>query len=78
MSVFFQFPQDIGIGVANLFIMMASLEFAYFAAPRSAQSLFMTLLFFAIVAASYITAGYNYVLRKHGLALNFSVSVQTK
>jgi hypothetical protein len=58
--------------------MLASLEFAYFAAPRSAQSLFMTLLFFSIAVASYISAAYNDALSKYGLALNFSVSVQTK
>jgi hypothetical protein len=68
----------IGMGIAHVFIMLASLEFAYFGAPRSAQSLFMTLHFFAISAASYISAGYNNVLNKHGFALNFSVSVQTK
>ncbi len=78
LTVLAQFPQDIGVGLANLLIMLASLEFAYFGAPRSAQSLFMTLHFFAITAASYISAGYNYALDKHGFALNFSVSVQTK
>jgi hypothetical protein len=58
--------------------MLASLEFAYFAAPRSAQSLFMTIHLFAIVVASYITAGYNYALDKNGFALNFAVSVQMR
>jgi dipeptide/tripeptide permease len=43
MSVFFQFPQYVGIGLAEVFTSVASLEFAYLAAPRSAQSLIMSL-----------------------------------
>ncbi len=59
LSVFFQLPQNILMGFSELFAMVASYEFAYFAAPRSAQSLFMSLRFSAAGAASFISTAYS-------------------
>ena len=49
--------------------MVASCEYAYFAAPRSAQSLFMSLHFCAVGVASFIGAAYmaffSWIKSKH-------------
>lgn len=49
------------MGFSELFCIVASSEFAYFAAPRSAQSLFMSLRFAAAGIASFIGTGYRNV-----------------
>jgi dipeptide/tripeptide permease len=57
MSVFFQFPQYVGIGLSEVFTSVASLEFAYLAAPRSAQSLVMSLRFCSAGLSSFFGSG---------------------
>ena len=57
MSVFFQFPQYVGIGVSEVFTSVASLEFAYLVAPQSAQSLIMSLRFCSAGVSSFIGSG---------------------
>ncbi len=57
MSVFFQFPQYVGIGLSEVFTSVASLEFAYLAAPRSAQSLIMSLRFCSAGLSSFFGSG---------------------
>lgn len=57
MSVFYQFPQYIGIGLSEVFTSVASLEFAYLAAPRSAQSLIMSLRFCSAGLSSLFGSG---------------------
>lgn len=54
MSVFFQFPQYVAIGVSEVFASVASLEFAYLIAPTSAQSLIMSLRFSCAGISSFI------------------------
>ena len=53
MSIFYQFPQYIGIGLSEVFASVASLEFAYLAAPHSAQSLIMSLRFCSAGLSSF-------------------------
>ena len=57
MSVFYQFPQYVGIGLSEVFTSVASLEFAYLAAPRSAQSLIMSLRFCSAGLSSFFGTG---------------------
>jgi len=57
MSVFYQFPQYMGIGLSEVFTSVASLEFAYLAAPRSAQSLIMSLRFCSAGLSSFFGSG---------------------
>ena len=57
--------------------MVASFEFAYFAAPRSAQSLFMSSRFFFIGVSSLIGASSVALLPASTQDLNFSVSFIT-
>ncbi len=58
LSIFFQLPQYVFMGLAEVFATVASLEFAYLAAPRSAQSLFMSLQFCSLGLSSFIGNGY--------------------
>ncbi|UJR14008.1 hypothetical protein I4U23_001008 [Adineta vaga] len=58
MSIFYQFPQYIGIGLSEVFASVASLEFAYLAAPRSAQSLIMSLRFCSAGLSSFFGSFY--------------------
>lgn len=53
MSIFYQFPQYFGIGLSEVLTSVASLEFAYLAAPRSAQSLIMSLRFCSAGLSSF-------------------------
>ncbi len=57
MSIFYQFPQYISIGLSEVFASVASLEFAYLAAPRSAQSLIMSLRFCSAGLSSFFGSG---------------------
>ncbi|CAF4361887.1 unnamed protein product, partial [Adineta steineri] len=57
MSVYILSIQSICMGVSEVFAMVASYEFAYFAAPQSAQSLFMSLRFASIGVSSFIGSG---------------------
>ncbi|CAF3803016.1 unnamed protein product [Adineta steineri] len=58
MSVYILSIQSICMGVSEVFAMVASYEFAYFAAPQSAQSLFMSLRFASIGVSSFIGSGF--------------------
>lgn len=76
LSLFVQLPQTIGMGIAELFATTASYEFAYFAAPRSAQSLFMSLHFCSPGISSIIGTLYIDVFRTATVDINFSVSIK--
>ncbi|CAF1193166.1 unnamed protein product [Rotaria sordida] len=58
MSIFYQFPQYVGIGLSEVFTSVASLEFAYMAAPQSAQSLIMSLRFCSAGISSFFGSAY--------------------
>lgn len=75
LSIYAKLPQDITMGIAQLFALSASLEFAYFVGPRSARSLFMSLHFCSIGVASYICDAYISALTDHSLDLDFRVSI---
>ncbi|CAF3576079.1 unnamed protein product [Adineta steineri] len=72
MSVFYQLPQYISIGLSEVFASVTSLEFAYLTAPQSAQSLVMSLRFCSIGLSSFLGSGYINVYENfYG---NFSVT----
>ncbi len=77
LSIYAQLPQNIGMGLSELFAMIASYEFAYLAAPRSGQSLFMSLRFCSLGISSFISTGYMYVFPTTSFVLNFSVSIKS-
>jgi peptide/histidine transporter 3/4 len=58
MSIFYQIPQYITIGLSEVFASVTSLEFAYMAAPQSAQSLVMSLRFCSAGISSFLSSGY--------------------
>ncbi len=65
------------MGVNRLFGLLATFEFACFVAPRSAQSLFMSIHFISKSIASFIVYAYMYVLLEHSIDLwDFSVSIE--
>jgi hypothetical protein len=63
------------MGLAEVFATVASLEFAYLAAPRSAQSLFMSLQFCSLGISSFIGNGYFSI---YSSTSNFDFSVSRK
>lgn len=63
------------MGFSQLFAMVASYEYAYYAAPLSGQSLFMSLHFCSIGIPSLIGTVYSYILPDISSALDFSVSL---
>jgi len=73
-----QLPQNIFMGFSEIFVMIASFEYAYFSAPRSAQTLFMSLRFCSIGVAALIGVAYMAILAKPNLVLDFGVSIKTK
>ena len=62
------------MGLSEIFAMVASYEFAYYAATRSAQSLFMSLRFCLSGISSFIGAAYVYFFPTTSVQLNFLVS----
>ncbi|CAF1932517.1 unnamed protein product [Rotaria magnacalcarata] len=58
MTIFYQFPQYLGLGLSEVFTSVASLEFAYLATPRSAQSLIMSLRFCSAGLSSFFGSAY--------------------
>jgi len=66
------------MGFSEIFFMVASFEYAYFSAPRSAQTLFMSLRFCSIGVAALIGVAYMAILAKPNLVLDFGVSIKTK
>jgi len=75
LSVFLQIPQYVTIGVAEIFALVASYEFAYYAAPFSAQSLFMSLHFCSAGLASFLNIAYMAIVSPTSLTSDFSVSL---
>ncbi len=75
LSIYYQLPEYIGMGVAEFFVTLAYYEFAYYAAPRSAQSLFMSLRFCSVGVSSMIGRAYIYLFPTISFQLDFSVSV---
>jgi hypothetical protein len=63
------------MGLAEIFATVASLEFAYLAAPRSAQTLFMSLQFCSLGISSFIGNGYFSI---YSTTSNFDFSVSRK
>lgn len=59
LDIYLTVPQNVLIGLSELFSMVASYEFAYFAAPRSGQSLFMSVRFAAAGVAVFVDYLYS-------------------
>ena len=74
LSIFAQIPQYVLMGVAEFFGTIASYEYAYYAAPRSGQTLFMSLHFCSIGISSFIDYAYIAVFPSLHDDLNFDVS----
>ena len=64
------------MGLSEIFAMLASFEYAYFAAPRSAQTLFMSLRFCSLGVSSYLANGYFAIFKNTRSGLDFSVSMR--
>lgn len=64
------------MGLSELFMITASFEYAYFAAPRSGQTLFMSLRFCSVGISSFIGAAYILVFPTPKFDLDFSVSMK--
>ena len=78
LSIFYQFPQYINIGLSKVFGSVASLEFAYLAVPQSAQSLVMSFRFCSAGFASFLDFGYISVyenVNKNFTLTNLEVSL---
>lgn len=73
LPVYSKLPQDLTMGIAQLFVSLGSLEFAFFIGPRSARSLFMSLHFCSIGVASYICDAYMVAIADTRIALDFQV-----
>jgi hypothetical protein len=77
LSIFYQLPQNIFMGFSEIFAMLASFEYAYFAAPRSAQTLFMSLRFCSLGVSSFIATGYLAIFSTTASRrMDFSVSIK--
>lgn len=63
------------MGIAQLFNLLASFEFAYFVGPRAAQTLFMALHNFSVVLTSYVSLAYTHLLSSEKHKLDFTVSI---
>jgi hypothetical protein len=74
VSIYFQLLENIFMGFSVIFAMVASYEFAYYTAPRSAESLFMSLRFCSIGISSFIGAVYINLFPTPSFKLDFSVS----
>jgi dipeptide/tripeptide permease len=76
LNIYTQIVQYISLGFAQLFGLLASVEFAYFIAPRSAKSLFMSLYYFSRIIAEYIADAYMTYPSTTSSKLDFSVSIK--
>ncbi|CAF4601627.1 unnamed protein product [Rotaria sp. Silwood1] len=74
LSIYFQLLQYIFLGFSELFATVATYEFAYFAAPRSAQSLFMSLRFCSLGISSFIGTAYITAFPTTSFIMDFSVN----
>ena len=52
------------MGISEIFAMTASFEYAYFAAPRAAKTLFMSIRFCSVGVASFLNALYLYLFQQ--------------
>lgn len=78
LSLYIQLFQSVFMGLAELFATVACFEFAYFAAPRSAQSLFMSLYYCTVGLGSFLGTGYMNLFSSDGSTLDFRVSFLMK
>ena len=62
------------MGLAEAFATVSSFEFAYYTAPRSAQTLFMSLHFASIGLSSFVGDIYVDIYTRHAIELDFDVS----
>ena len=74
LHIFYQLPQDILMGLSEIFVIVATFEFAYLAAPRSAQTLFMSLQFCSLGISSFIGIGYL-TIYSNGKSFDFKVCI---
>ena len=74
LPVYTQLPQYIGMGLSEIFAMVGTYEFAYYAAPRSGQSLYMGVRFFLLGLSPAFSAGYMLLFQELSVPRNFSVS----
>lgn len=76
LNIYTQIIQHISLGFSQLFGVLASVELAYFTAPRSAKSLFMSLYYFSRIIAEYIVDELMSYLTTTSLKIDFSVSIK--
>lgn len=74
LTILAKLPQDITMSIAQLFSFLASFEFVFFIAPRSAQVLSLSLYFCSVGVASYVCDAYTSALSDHSIPLDFRVS----
>lgn len=77
LTIYYQIPSNILMGFSELFLMVASFEFAYYASPRSAQTLFMSLRFCSLGISSFVGSLFIYVFPRTDIYLDFTVSNYT-
>jgi dipeptide/tripeptide permease len=73
LSLAAQLPQYICMGLSEVFGTITTLEFAYLAAPRSGQSLFMSLQFCSVGISSFLGSGYLAIYPTETGHFDFSV-----
>jgi dipeptide/tripeptide permease len=78
LQIYYQLPQNIFMGFSEIFAMLASFEYAYFAAPRSAQTLFMSLRFCSLGVSSFIASGYLTIFSSTQSQMDFNVSTKLR
>lgn len=76
LTMFAHAPLDIIMGIAQAFNLLASFEFAYFVAPRSAQSIFMSFHTITIVVASYIGDAFDDIFASCNHPIDFTVNIE--
>lgn len=71
LSLYYQIPQYLFMGLGESFGMVASFDYAYFGAPRSAQTLFMSLRFCSLGVSSFVGIGYMSAFTGNTSSLDF-------
>ena len=74
LTIYAQLPQYMLMEFSELFIMLNSYKFAYFVAPRSAQSLFLSFYFCSIGISSFLSVAYTTIFSNTSSSLDFRVS----
>lgn len=77
LNIYAQVPQHMSAGLVQIFGTLASFEFAYFIAPRSARSLFISLAIIGRVLGGSIAFVYLSLLLNRATGTDFSVSIKT-